>query len=225
MKQYTAVIFDLDGTLLDTLDDLTDAVNDTLQKHGFPTESKEHIRMALGNGIVSLFEAFVPHGQQNARFGCCLDHFRAVYPQMSQNHTKPYAGIPEMLSVLEENGIVTAVVSNKFHDAAKALVMQYFPSVSCSMGEQESLGIRRKPAPDMIFRIMQEYSIPAEQCLYVGDSEVDIETAENAGIDCVSVTWGLRDSAFLQDRGATLLIHTPDALTQYLLQHIKPYKE
>ena len=93
------------------------------------------------------------------------------------------------------------------------------------MGEQESLGIHRKPAPDMIFRIMQEYSIPAEQCLYVGDSEVDIETAENAGIDCVSVTWGLRDSAFLQDRGATLLIHTPDALTQYLLQHIKPNKE
>lgn len=221
MKQYTAVIFDLDGTLLDTLDDLADAVNYSLKKNGFESQTKESVRMALGNGIVSLFEAFVPQGEMNASFHNCLDDFREIYPQISQVHTKPYDGIYELLDALKDNDIFTAVVSNKFHDAAVSLVKHYFPMISYSMGEQESNGIRRKPAPDMIFHIMQKYGISPEQCLYIGDSEVDIETAINADIDCVSVTWGLRDNTFLQDHGAKLLMHTPAELMDFILHHIR----
>ena len=219
MKQYKAIIFDLDGTLLDTLDDLTDAVNSSLKRNGFQKQTGESVRKALGNGIVNLFEAFVPHGQKNERFSDCLNDFRNIYPQISQNHTRPYEGIPELLSVLYDHGIFTAVVSNKFHDAARDLVAHYFPTITYSMGEQEAAGIRRKPAPDMIFHILREYQLPADQCLYVGDSEVDIDTAKNAGIDDVSVTWGLRDRSFLQEYGAKQLIHTPAQLMDYILQH------
>ncbi len=220
MKKYTAVIFDLDGTLLDTLDDLTDAVNYALLQNGFPSQTRDDVCAVLGNGIVRLFEAFIPQGQTNIHFGDCLNDFRIIYPQISQNHTRPYTGIPELLDLLQNKGILTAVVSNKFHTAAKELVAHYFPTISFCMGEQEAAGIRRKPAPDMIFQILREHNIPADQCLYVGDSEVDIETAKNAGIDDVSVTWGLRDSSFLKEHGAKCLIHTPPALIEYILLHI-----
>ena len=220
MKKYKAIIFDLDGTLLDTLDDLTDAVNYALRQNGFPSQTRDDVCSALGNGIVPLFETFIPQGQTNIRFEDCLNDFRIIYPQISQNHTRPFEGIPDLLSVLQDHGIFTAVVSNKFHTAAKDLVVHYFPTISCCMGEQEAAGIRRKPAPDMIFQILREHNIPADQCLYVGDSEVDIETAKNAGIDDVSVTWGLRDRAFLQEHGAKLMIHTPAQLTEYILQHV-----
>ena len=217
MIHYTAVIFDLDGTLLDTLEDLTDAVNFALQHNGIPAQTKDTIRMALGNGLLNLFETLLPNGHNNPYLAKCLSDFRRIYPDISQNHTSPYEGVPEMLAELQQNGIFTAVVSNKFHTAAARLVKHYFPSIPCCMGEQESAGIRRKPAPDMILTILQEYNIHPENCLYVGDSEVDIETAANAGIACVSVPWGFRDREFLIQHGASIMIHTPDALAQYIL--------
>ena len=216
MRSYTAIIFDLDGTLLNTLDDLADGVNIALTSHGFPNRSIEEVRMAVGNGVARLMEAMIPQGKDNPDFENCLATFRAAYAQIARNKTAPYAGIPEMLAQLSAAGCKLAVVSNKFHDAVCELVQYYFPSIPVAVGEREDMGIRKKPAPDTVFAVMQQLDVPPAECVYIGDSDVDIATAQNAGIDCISVTWGFRDRAFLLDHGATTFADSPAELAQML---------
>ncbi len=217
MKKYKAVIFDLDGTLLNTLEDLADGVNIALQMHGMPQRSLDEVKMAIGNGVVKLIERVVPDGRNNPDFEACLADFRTEYAKIAQNKTCAYDGIPALLTRLQEEGIHMAVVSNKFHDATVALVRQYFPAIPFAAGERESAGIRKKPAPDTVFLAMEEFGVTAEECVYIGDSDVDIETAKNAGMACISVTWGFRDREFLASHGAVMFADTPEQLGHMLL--------
>lgn len=217
MGAYTTIIFDLDGTLLDTLDDLADGVNMALSHSGFPTRTRDEVRMAVGNGVARLMEEMVPDGRKDPQFDDCLATFRREYAKISKNKTAPYTGIPALLTRLNEAGLHVAVVSNKFHDAVVELVRYYFPEIPTAVGEREADGIRKKPAPDTVFAVMRQLEVSPAECVYIGDSDVDIETARNAGIDCISVTWGFRDRAFLTDHGATVLVDTPDELGTLLL--------
>lgn len=217
MSHYNTIIFDLDGTLLNTLDDLADGVNIALSHHGFPTRSLDEVRMAVGNGVARLMEEMVPDGKKNPQFDECLATFRTEYGKISKNKTAPYVGIPALLTQLTEAGLHVAVVSNKFHDAVVELVRYYFPEIPTAVGEREAEGIRKKPAPDTVFTVMQKLSVQPENSVYIGDSDVDIATAQNAGIDCISVTWGFRDRDFLLAHGATVLVDTPEELGKMLL--------
>jgi len=217
MKTYKAVIFDLDGTLLNTLDDLADGVNIALRMHSMPEKTLDEVRMAVGNGVVKLMERVVPGGKENPAFEACLADFCTEYAKISRNKTCPYDGIPDLLAQLDAAGIRTAVVSNKFHDATVDLVKEYFPIIPFAAGERESAGIRKKPAPDTVFLAMKAFGVQADECVYIGDSDVDIETAKNAGMDCISVTWGFRDREFLTAHGASVFADTPAQLTGMLL--------
>lgn len=217
MSHYNTIIFDLDGTLLNTLDDLADGVNIALSHHGFPTRSLDEVRMAVGNGVARLMEEMVPDGKKNPQFDACLATFRTEYAKISKNKTAPYTGIPALLTQLTEAGLHVAVVSNKFHDAVVELVRYYFPEIPTAVGEREAEGIRKKPAPDTVFAVMRKLSVQPEDSVYIGDSDVDIATAQNAGIDCISVTWGFRDREFLIAHGASVLVDTPEELGKMLL--------
>lgn len=217
MSHYNTIIFDLDGTLLNTLDDLADGVNIALSHHGFPTRSLDEVRMAVGNGVARLMEEMVPDGKKNPDFDACLTTFRTEYAKISKNKTAPYTGIPALLTQLTETGLHVAVVSNKFHDAVVELVRYYFPEIPTAVGEREAEGIRKKPAPDTVFAVMRKLSVLPEDSVYIGDSDVDIATAQNAGIDCISVTWGFRDREFLLTHGASVLVDTPEELGKMLL--------
>jgi len=217
MPKYTTVIFDLDGTLLDTLADLADGVNIALRTCGMPEKTVDEVRMAVGNGVVRLMEQSVPGGKDHPDFEACLAVFRTEYAKIAKNKTCPYPGIPELLEQLNRAGIHMAVVSNKFHDAVTALVQEYFPIIPLAAGEREAEGIRKKPAPDTVFAVMKQLGVTADQCVYVGDSDVDIATAQNAGMDCIAVTWGFRDKAFLLDHGAQVTADTPSALLAEIL--------
>ena len=217
MPVYTTVIFDLDGTLLDTLEDLADGVNIALAAFHMPSKTIEEVRLAVGNGVVRLMEQMVPGGKNNSQFEACLDTFRTEYAKIAQNKTKPYAGIPALLDTLAEKGYHLAVVSNKFHDAGVDLVKTYFPQIPHAAGERESCGIRKKPAPDTVFAMMQEIGVCAEECVYIGDSEVDVLTAQNAGIDCIAVTWGFRTKDVLLNSGASVLANTASELLDAIL--------
>lgn len=212
MKKYKAVIFDLDGTLLDTLYDLYDGVNIALRAYGMPEKTIDEVRMAVGNGVEKLMERSVPNGHANPRFADCLATFRREYAKIAEAHTQPYDGIPALLDRLHADGYRLAVVSNKFHDATVALVRHYFPIIDEAAGEREELGIRKKPCPDTVFAIVREFGVTPAECVYVGDSDVDIETAKNAHMDCISVAWGFRDTAFLREHGATRIVSAPEEL-------------
>ena len=199
----TGVIFDLDGTLLDTLEDLTDAVNAALARFGYPGRSLEEVRQFVGNGAARLMALAVPEGKDPAPV---LAAFREYYSANCRIKTGPYEGILEALAQISRDYPV-AIVSNKPDSAVKALCADYFPGVF-ALGEQT--GCPRKPAPDMVFRAME--AIGVEKCVYVGDSEVDIATARNAGVPCLSVLWGFRDRQTLERTGATHFCAHPDEL-------------
>jgi len=216
MGRYQAVLFDLDGTLLDTLDDLADGVNVILGKHGFPLRTREEIRRFLGNGSEQLIRQALP--EEATDFAKYLAEYQAYYKGHMAEKTKPYDGILELLAALRQAGLKIGVVSNKFDTAVKGLCEQYFPGyIHAAAGEREAEGIRRKPAPEMVFLAAKRLGIDGKDCLYVGDSEVDILTAQHAGMDCVSVTWGFREEAFLRQAGAVHLVHTPEELKQWIL--------
>ena len=191
MGKYKAVLFDLDGTLLDTLDDLTDSVNVILEKYEFPRQEREEVRRYLGNGSERLMRAVLPKNINEADFAKYLEEYKAYYEAHKEEKTGPYPGIPELLWELHRRGLKIGVVSNKFDLAVKGLCEKYFSTcIDGAVGEMESAGIHRKPAPDMVFAAAEWLGVAIEDCLYVGDSEVDILTAENADMDCVSVCWG-----------------------------------
>ena len=204
-------IFDLDGTLLDTLADLAASANYALRKNGFPERSVEEVRRFVGNGVRKLIERAVPAGTPYDDVEKTLATFKRHYTEHSLDTTKPYPGIPDMLKRMKAGGCHVAVVSNKFDAATKALCAHFFFGlVDVAIGESEK--IRKKPAPDTVIEAMRILGVEPSQCVYVGDSDVDIETARNAGIPCISVLWGFRDREFLIEHGATHLISSPKEL-------------
>lgn len=213
-------IFDLDGTLLDTLGDLAAAVNFSLRTHGMPEHSVDDVRRFVGNGVRLLMERAVPGGAQHPLFNDAFATFRQYYLEHSLDTTKPYEGIPETLAELKRRGCRLAVVSNKFQAATEELVHHFFPdTIAVAIGENEAAGIRKKPAPDTVIEALHRLgcsssSLHASQAVYVGDSDVDILTARNSNLPCISVLWGFRDRHFLLQHGATTLVSTPAELLQ-----------
>ena len=203
-----AVIFDLDGTILDTLGDLSNSVNFALQQNSLPLRSIDEVRAFVGNGIRLLIERAVPEGTDEETLNKCFDAFKTHYKENSAVLTKAYDGIPEVLSELSAMGLKTAVVSNKADFAVQILVEEYFKGLfQYSVGERE--GIRRKPYPDSVFSVIETFGVNKDECIYIGDSEVDIETAKNAGIKCICVTWGFREKEFLQSLSPDYMADTP----------------
>lgn len=212
-----AVIFDLDGTLLNTLDDLADSTNYALSKFGYPTRTIDEVRQFVGNGVAKLIERAIPEGKNNPNFEKCLAIFKENYAQNMYNKTAPYNGIIEMLSNLKSKGIKIAVVSNKFDLAVKELCKKYFEGfIDFAAGENEAQGIKKKPAPDTVISVLNEFNFASEDAVYVGDSDVDIMTAKNSKMSCISVTWGFRDEKFLLENGATILINAPSEIYNHL---------
>lgn len=212
-----AVIFDLDGTLLNTLDDLADSTNYALSRFGYPARTIEEVRQFVGNGVAKLIERAIPEGKNNPNFEKCLAIFKENYAQNMYNKTAPYNGIIEMLSNLKSKRIKIAVVSNKFDLAVKELCKKYFEEfIDFAAGENEAQGIRKKPAPDTVISVLNEFNFASEDAVYVGDSDVDIMTAKNSKMSCISVTWGFRDEKFLLENGATILINAPSEIYNHL---------
>jgi phosphoglycolate phosphatase len=212
-----AFIFDLDGTLLDTLGDLAASVNYALQTCGMPQHSIDDVRRFVGNGVRLLMERAVPDGAANPRFEEAFSTFRQHYMQHSLDTTRPYDGIMEMLEVLRQRGYRTAVVSNKFYAATQELCQHFFAdSIEVAIGEHEAEGIRKKPAPDTVNEALRQLGVSREQAVYVGDSDVDIATAVASGMPCISVLWGFRDREFLIAHGATQFISHPSELLTIL---------
>ena len=213
---YETIIFDLDGTLLDTLDDLWNAVNAALRKFGLPTRTREEVRSFIGNGIVKLMERAAGEVEKQV-FDGVLAEFKRYYGEHCEDCTKPYEGIMELLECLKGKGIKTAVVSNKADFAVKKLADGYFKGLLCeAVGENEEAGIRKKPAPDSLLAVMERLGAGTRSTVYVGDSEVDIQTANNAGVDCISVTWGFKDKDFLIANGAKTFIDAPKELLRFV---------
>ena len=208
---YQTAVFDLDGTLLDTLEDLYLATNHALTLHGFPLRSRDEVRMFVGNGVEMLIRRAVPAGTDEETTLAVLANFKTTYAAICENHTRPYDGILDMLTALRERGIRVAVVSIKFDAATKKLCKKYFGDlVEVAIGERA--GVRKKPAPDTVHEALRELGVTAEGAVYIGDSDVDIQTARNCGMPCISVTWGLRDKDFLLQSGAEILVDTPERL-------------
>ena len=211
---YKMIVFDLDGTLLDTLGDLANAVNATLRRYGYPIRTKEEVRSFVGNGVVKLLERASGETGENCK--TLVEYFRGYYREHCTEETKPYEGIVPLLNTLQEKGKLLAVVSNKPDYAVKLLAEEYFSGMmQAAVGENEP-SVRKKPAPDSLFAVMEQFGVSAEETLYVGDSEVDIQTAKNAGVKCVSVCWGFKDEDFLKENGATDLIFQPLQLLELL---------
>lgn len=199
--RYDAVVFDLDGTLLDTLADLTNSANAMMRQFGMPQRTTDEIRSFVGNGIRRLIQQIVPGGEENPEFERVYSGFRAYYNEHCMEETEPYPGIIALLDWLKKAGCRTAIVSNKADFAVKKLRDIYFGElIDAAIGERE--GCRRKPAPDSVFQALAELGIDRSRAVYVGDSDVDLRTAENAGMDCIAVSWGFRSRAFLLDHGA-----------------------
>lgn len=212
---FETVIFDLDGTLLDTLDDLMNACNYALRHIGVPQRSREEVRAFVGNGLARLMELAVPGGRDNPRYDEALSTIQAYYKAHNQEKTAPYPGILALVEELTVRGIAVAVVSNKPDSSVKPLAAHYFNGMfPVAIGERP--GVRRKPAPDSVFEALKELGKDASTAVYVGDSEVDVATARNAGIPCISVTWGFRDRATLEAAGATMYAHTPEEVLKWL---------
>lgn len=214
---YDTFIFDLDGTLLDTLGDLAAAVNYSLRTHGMPEHSLDDVRRFVGNGVRLLMERAVPGGAGNPKFDDALATFRAYYLEHSLDTTRPYDGIPEVLRELKRRGKRLAVVSNKFQAATEELCRHFFPdTIEVAIGENEAAGIRKKPAPDTVQEALRRLEGERASVVYVGDSDVDIQTAANSGLPCISVLWGFRDRDFLTQHGATTFAATPMDLLKYV---------
>ena len=204
--KYKLAIFDMDGTILNTLDDLADSMNHCLRVYGLAERSLQEIRMFLGNGIHWLVECSVPDGTDAETLEKVYQTFLVYYKDHCAMKTRPYEGIPEVLQSLRRAGVLTAVVSNKADYAVKILCEDYFKGMlDFSVGELE--GRRRKPYPDSVNAVLERFGMAKEDAVYIGDSEVDFQTAQNAGLDVIMVGWGFRDEDFLKEIG----VETEDA--------------
>ena len=207
----TGILFDLDGTLLATLEDLHSSTNHVLRSFGYPERTLDEVRRFVGNGARRLMDQAVPEGVDSQ---AAFDAFQAWYPNHCQIQTKPYDGIPEALEILKKK-YPLAIVSNKPDAAVKVLCADYFPGI---FARGESTDCPRKPAPDMVFKAME--AIGVEKCIYVGDSEVDVITAQNAGVPCLSVLWGFRDRADMEEVGGNVFCENTADLVEKLEEMI-----
>lgn len=207
----TSLIFDLDGTLLDTIGDLTDSTNYALEKFGFPQRTTEEVRSFVGNGLKMLIFRALPAGTDDATIEAVLRQMKMHYTENYHNKTVPYSGIPELLTRLHEDGYPMAIVSNKADSVVSLLRTLYFDGlIPVAVGETEQ--ISRKPAPDMVWEGLRRLGTQRDSAVYIGDSEVDIRTADNAGLPCLSVSWGFRTAQQLQAAGARQIVHSPQEL-------------
>lgn len=206
--RYELVIFDMDGTILDTLEDLKNCLNYALEKNGFPVRTPEEVRNFVGNGIRKLVERGVPKGAGPKQIDGVFSDFRAYYKLHCTEQTKPYEGITDLLRELRKRGVKTAVVSNKIDFAVQDLVRRYFDGLF-DMAVGDRAGMARKPEPDSVYAVLEGLCVGKKDCVYVGDSDVDIDTARNAGIDSIIVTWGFRDREFLKAHGASVFAGQP----------------
>ena len=215
MNRINTVIFDMDGTVLDTLDDLAASVNYVLQKYGMPARSKKEYRLFFGNGIRYALRCAVPPQYSDDVVDGMIPLFREHYNQHCLDRTVPYSGIPELMAELKKQGYKMAIVSNKIDSAVKELNHRFFSDfVSVAVGEKP--GIRRKPAADTVLAALAELNSSADEAVCVGDSEVDLQTAGNAGLPCIAVLWGFRDKDFLSENGATFFADTPNDILSIL---------
>ena len=210
-----AVIFDLDGTLLDTLDDLAAAVNHALSVCGYPLRSRDEVRSFIGNGVRVLIRRAVPQGIPEAEYERCFASFREYYLSHMNDQTRVFDGILPLLDALRRRNVRTAVVSNKLHPGVVGLCRDYFGDrIDCAVGVTTES--ERKPAPVNVLRAMETFGVTPEETLYVGDSEVDVQTADNASLRCVGVTWGYRTKEELTAAGVWALIDAPQDLLSLL---------
>ena len=208
MKEFETYVFDLDGTLLETLKDLAASTNYALRTHNMPEHSIENVRMFVGNGVKKLMERAIPNGIENSQFEDVYATFRQHYLEHNLDTTKPYEGIPELLAELKARGKKLAIVSNKFYAATQELARHFFPdTIEVAIGEREN--IKKKPAPDTVIEALRQLGASRETAVYIGDSDVDIMTAKNCDMPCVSVLWGFRDKEFLMEHGATFFVEKP----------------
>ena len=211
MKDFETYIFDLDGTLLSTLNDLAASTNYALRWAGMPERSVEEIRMFVGNGVKLLMERAIPDGINNPKFEETYAKFREHYMEHNLDTTRPYDGIPELLRELKGRGKKLAIVSNKFYAATQELAKHFFPdTIEIAIGERDN--IRKKPAPDTVLEALKQLNASKAGAVYIGDSDVDIMTAKNCELPCISVLWGFRDKEFLLRSGASTFISSPDEL-------------
>lgn len=216
MCKTKGVVFDMDGTVLDTLGDLVASVNYALTQHGLPARTVAEIRSYLGNGPANLLLCACPEGTPKETVQAVLATYLPYYAAHCRDTTGPYPGIPELLTTLQGEGIRMAVVSNKQECDVEALRRLFFAdTVTLAVGDVP--GRPRKPAPDGVMLAMERLGVTPEETWFVGDSEVDVATAQNAGLRCIAVTWGFRDAPELATAGAEILVDTPEQAAEYIL--------
>ena len=213
-KKIKAVIFDLDGTLLNTLDDLMYSTNYALEKYNLPIRTKEEIKNFVGNGVDLLIKRAMNYTHEEI-YEDVLNCFKEHYQIHSMDHIYKYDGIEELLKELKKQNILIAVVTNKFHEAAKDIIKTYFNDyVNITIGVSND--VRKKPSPDMCNKVLSSFNINANQAIFVGDSDVDYQTGVNSDLFVVSVTWGFKTKEFLQKIGSKNIIDTPLELLKYI---------
>lgn len=211
MKDFETYIFDLDGTLLSTLDDLAASTNYALRWAGMAERTVEEVRMFVGNGVKLLMERAIPNGINNPKFEETYAKFREHYMEHNLDTTCPYEGIPELLRELKRRGKKLAIVSNKFYAATQELAKHFFPdTIEVAIGERDS--IRKKPAPDTVLEALKQLGASKDNAVYIGDSDVDIMTAKNCDLPCISVLWGFRDKDYLVKHGGTIFVDKPSEI-------------
>ncbi len=214
MMKYKAVLFDMDGTLLDTLADMAAAVNHILSVHGYPLRTVEEVRAFVGNGARKLMERALPPDVTGDAFEALLEEYRQWYEAHACVKTAPYPGVPAVLAALHRAGVRCAVVSNKPDGATRELAVRFFPGLP-AFGQQD--GIPAKPAPDMVYHALAELGVEASAAAYVGDSEVDVALARNAGLPLIAVSWGFRGREALEEAGAALVVDDAATLLENML--------
>ncbi len=214
---YKLAVFDMDGTILNTLDDLTDSLNAVFARHGIPTRTVEQVRRAVGSGIRLTVERSLPCGTDAKTVDMLFEEMKDYYADHCAERTAPYAGVVDMIKELRAAGVKTAVVSNKIDSAVQELAhVTYFSGCfDTALGERE--GLLRKPAPDMVELVLQEMGVSREEAVYIGDSDVDVLTARNSQMDGIFVTWGFRDEDELRAAGATTIVGTVEEVKQLIL--------
>ncbi|MBR1661531.1 MAG: HAD-IIIA family hydrolase [Acidaminococcaceae bacterium] len=213
MKKYKAIIFDLDGTLLDTLKDLQEGTNYALRVNGMPERTLDEIRRFVGSGARKLIERVIPGCEKEGVYEKVMGDFAFYYKEHCKDNTAPYPGIMELLKELKRRGYALGVVSNKPDFAVQELIPEYFPDIFSSVtGERQ--GVAKKPAPDLIWEAMKKLNASKEESVYIGDSEVDIEAAKNAGLPCISVAWGFKGRDFLEEHDAEMIVDAPEEILE-----------
>jgi phosphoglycolate phosphatase len=214
---YKLAIFDLDGTLLDTLGDLHASVNFALREFDFPERTIDEVRRFIGNGVVKLMKRSTPDGTDEITQKACLDIFRAHYLEHMSDTTAPYANVIDLLKNIREKGIKTAVVSNKLHSAVEELCESYFTGlIDKAVGV--SVEAERKPSPVNVIRTAELFGAELHESIYIGDSEVDVQTAHNAGVQCIGVTWGFRDRDCLMANGCDIIADSAEEVKEIILK-------